>query len=118
MLFRSVKGIKTLTTTTSDIGKLRNTFSEIMDETFSLAFKTKYSLKNIKSFLRFISLGICRTYVCLDQLEKLQKANNNIFEPSKYARKEMICDMEKPGNIIKSILYYVKYDLTLRKKLQ
>jgi len=107
----SQKGIKTLTTTTTDIGKLRNTFRSIMDETFNMTYNTKYSHKNIKKFLRFISMGICRTYVCLDQLEKLQKTNSHIFEPSKYQRKELICDMEKPKNMIKSISYYVKYDL-------
>jgi len=107
----TIKGIKTLVTTETDIEHLRHTFATLMDEAFNLAYKTNYKQKNIKSFLRFISMGICRTYVCLDMLKKLQKGNDNIFSPSKYSRKELICDMEKPKNLIKSILYYTKYDI-------
>jgi len=107
----SIKGIKTLATTETNIDKLRQTFIVQMDETFRLAYSTSYKLKNIKSFLRFISMGISRTYVCLDMLEKLQKKSDNVFSPLKYSRKELICDMEKPGNILKSIIYYVRYDV-------
>jgi len=107
----NLKGIKTLANTETHIENLRRTFDNQMNETFTHALKTNYRLTSIKSFLRFISMFICRTYVCLDMFEQLQKKTNNTFTPSAYTRKDLICDMEKPANLLKSIMYYCKYNI-------
>ena len=51
---------------------------------------------------------ICRGNVCLDMLQKKEELTNNAFAIDKYKRKDLICDMEKPVNILKTINYYSK----------
>jgi hypothetical protein len=48
--------------------------------------------------------------VGLDVLERNEKKTNNIFQVEKYERKDLICDLEKPVNILKTIHYYLKYN--------
>ncbi|OPZ96362.1 MAG: hypothetical protein BWY70_01779 [Bacteroidetes bacterium ADurb.Bin408] len=105
----SCSNIQTLVTSCSDIRKLRNTYKKMMYEALALAYTTPYKKTHIKKFLFFIGIAICRAYVCFDQLEKLQLNNNNYFNPKLYTRKELICDMEKPRNLLSSIRYYNRY---------
>ncbi len=65
--------IHTLATKTTDIKDLRRYFQQELDKTFELAEACSYSSKNIRKFLKIISLGIARVFVCLDQFEELQK---------------------------------------------
>ena len=69
-------------------------------------FSSCVLVKNIEKFLKIISLGIARVYVCLDQFEVLQFKNNGQFDVASYRRKELICDMQKPKNQLKTIQYY------------
>jgi len=105
----NIEQIKTLATTTNDIGELRRIFRSMMHHTCALAHNTRFEKKNIENYLRFISMGISRVYVCLDMLDALQKKNDNIFEASAFTRKQLICDMEKTLNILKSLRYYITY---------
>lgn len=107
----SCSKIKTLATTCKNIQDLRFNYTGMMSDSFALAYKTPYKKEHIKKFLLFISIAICRTYVCFDQFEILQQKTNNQFTPSAYTRKELICDMEKPHNLLKSIMYYCKYKI-------
>ena len=102
------ENIHTLATKTTDIEDLRRYFQQELDKTFELAEACSYSPKNIGKFLKIISLGIARVYVCLDQFRELQHNSNGKFEVEKYHRKELICDMQKPGNQLKAIQYYFK----------
>jgi len=103
------QGIHTLVTTAKRIKDLRLFFSSLLAIGYEAAYKTGYPRKNIKLFLSIISLGIfSRCYVCLDQLEKLEKKSGNIFDPARYNRKDLVCDMDKGKNKLKSLKYHVK----------
>lgn len=102
------EGTVTEASTCTDIEKLRKTFDDRLKETFILAEKTSYSKENIKKFLRMTTLALARVYVCLDQFLQLQHSSENIFRPEKYSRKQLICDMQKPGNQVSALRYYLK----------
>ncbi|MCF8231722.1 MAG: hypothetical protein K9J27_05975 [Bacteroidales bacterium] len=102
------QSIKTLVTTETQINKLRHTYMELMEETVSLVKQTPFAEQNKKAFLRFISLITHRGSVGLDQLEAKQKTTSHTFLIHAYNRKDLICDMEKPKNILRVIHYYAK----------
>jgi len=99
-------GIRTMVTSAKSINHLRKTYVALTEEIFDLARGINYPAKNIKLFLRIISMVICRGFVCLDMLESLESLTNNTFTIAGYARKDLICDMEKPGNFFRTIHYY------------
>lgn len=101
-------GIRTLATLTNKINKLRKTYTSLMEETFKLVHQTDFAPKNKRNFLRFISLIICRGFVCLDFLEKNELQTNNKFSLDLYEKKDLICDMGKLSNNIKLLNYYSK----------
>ncbi len=101
-------GIKTLATTENKIGNLRKYYTGLMEETFALVHLTSFPDEHKKKFLRFIALIISRGFVCLDLLEKREKATNHVFSLPEYKRPELICDMDKPGNKIKLFSHYAK----------
>jgi hypothetical protein len=101
-------GIKTLATTENSIVRLRKYYKRLVEETFALVHLTSFSDERKIMFLRFIALIVSRGSVCLDLLEKREKATNHVFSLPEYTRQELICDMEKPGNRIKLLSYYLK----------
>lgn len=101
-------GIKTLVTTETKIQDLQQTYQSLIEEIFNIVLQTNYPVKSKKRFLRIISMIICRGNVCLDMLKKKEELTDNIFVIDKYSRKDLICDMEKPANILKTINYYSK----------
>jgi hypothetical protein len=102
-------GIKTLATTETKMGKVRNLYESLVVEVFADVLKTSYSLERKKAFNSILSMILCRGFVCLDMLEGLQNKTNGVFSIEKYGRKDLICDMEKPVNILKTINYFAKY---------
>ena len=103
-------GIRTPATEVRDIGHLRKLFQYEMDKSFKALAETEYVLKNKKKFERIIRLALARVFVCLDQFESLQKSTDNIFDPSVYSRKQLICDMENPKNKLRAINHYLNFD--------
>ncbi|MDD5184026.1 MAG: class 1 isoprenoid biosynthesis enzyme [Paludibacter sp.] len=101
-------GIRTLATCEKSMKHLREVYQQLMDEIFQLAQQTGYHRKNIRAFLRIVAAVICRGFVCLDRLEKNEKSTNNTFSLSEYSRKDLICDMEKPVNFLRTIDYYAR----------
>ena len=111
-IYKDYQGeISTLATTETKISHLRSIYRDRFDKTKESLRKTSFSEKNKKKFFKFISLIICRGFVCLDCLEENEKLTGNKFELDKYIRKQLICDMEKPKNILKTISYYSKFGL-------
>ncbi|HMK02795.1 MAG TPA: hypothetical protein VK489_01335 [Ferruginibacter sp.] len=103
------QGIHTLVTTAKKIKDLRLLFSSLLEIGYAAAYKTAYTRKNIKSFLSIISLGIfSRCFVCLDQLEKLEARSGNVFEPARYKRNDLVCDMDKTANKLRSLGYHLR----------
>jgi len=101
-------GINTLVTRAEDIKVLRNYFIKEHIKTNNFLINLNYPSRNKIFFLNKVNLALSRCYVCLDQFESLQNNSNNKFKLSDYTRKELICDMEKPLNILKSLMYYMK----------
>lgn len=101
-------GVRTLATLTNKINKLRISYKSLMEKTFKLVHQTNFAPKNKRNFLRFISLIICRGFVCLDFLEKNELQTNNTFSLDRYEKKDLICDMGKLSNNIKLLNYYSK----------
>ncbi len=97
----------TVATTSTDITKLRNLFSEELNRTYILAGNIDYPQKQVDHFLNLIKLGLSRVFVCLDQFEKLQLQIGGAFQPENYERKQLICDMQKASNQLKAMNYYL-----------
>ena len=105
-------GIRTVATECHNIDQLTDSFQNKIKETITLAFKTKFKQKNIRKFIRIISLSVfSRTLVCLKMLHKNQKLTQNKFDVSLYSRKQLVCDMEKPINIFRGLWYYNFLDI-------
>ncbi|MEH0156719.1 class 1 isoprenoid biosynthesis enzyme [Limibacter armeniacum] len=103
------ESVQTLMTSNCDIQKIRKEFSSQLDTCVQMLNSLPYPVKNKHQFIRKLLLGISRCFVCLDQFETLQRKNNGKFIPQKFSRKQLICDMEKPQNLLKSMRYYLQY---------
>jgi hypothetical protein len=103
--------IRTMATTCGRIDNIRKTFSQQLKETIHAFRQTGFHKKNVKTYTQKLLLGISRCFVCMDQLEMLQPTTNGIFAPVVYTRDEMLCDMEKTGNLLRAIKYYLNYPL-------
>lgn len=101
-------GVRTLATISTKINHLRQSYTSLMEDTFSLVHQTHFAPKNKRRFLGFISIIICRGFVCLDFLEKNELQTNNVFTLSKYVQKDLICDMGSYSNTLKLFDYYSK----------
>jgi hypothetical protein len=111
----SLNNIETLVTTTPDINDVRLMFREMARTSFNAFYRTDYPRKNIRKFLRMVSMSLCgRCYTCLDQLEKKQKLTGGVFSPKQYSRKDLVCDLDKAGNKWNSVLYHIKHDTSLQ----
>ncbi len=94
---------QTLFTNTKDITPLREMYMQKVS-TFIAAFRAlDYSKKNIEKTLHQVMTVISRGVLSINQLLSAQQTTNNIFKIEKYERRQLICDMEKPGNIWASV---------------
>ncbi|QCY70723.1 hypothetical protein FHG64_15720 [Antarcticibacterium flavum] len=103
------EGLTTAATRCRKIEELRTSFDQKLKEIYKLSEKTSYTQKNIQKFLRIITLGLARVYVCLDQFLELQESTpEKFFDANNYSRKQLICDMQKPGKQLTAIKYYLR----------
>lgn len=108
----SLQDIETLMTTTKKVGNVRLMFREMQKESFHSFYQTTYRPRDIRRFLRLVSLSLCaRCYVCFDQLEQVEKKNGGVFTPKFYSRQDLVCDLDKPGNKWSSVRYHIWEDL-------
>lgn len=103
------ENIRTLPGTCTNIDEVRKVFESQLAKTLIMIENVDFPLKNKRKFIQKLVLGISRCYVCLDQLERLEKKTAGTFKPSAYTRNDMICDMEKPANVLSSIRYFLTY---------
>ena len=96
-------GQQTLFTNTEDVGKLRVLYVELIHEMFAKFLALEYTSENKRQALLKIAIILSRGIVCLDQLMACQKRTGDKFMLGQYARADLICDMEKLSNIIKSV---------------
>ncbi len=106
------ENISTLLTTTKKIDEVRTLFRAVMDSSFQSVYGAGYPPRNVKRFLRLISMSLCsRCFVCFDQLEEKEALSYNIFTPGQYTREDLVCDMDKAGNKWRSVLYHINHQL-------
>lgn len=107
------ENISTLLTTTKKIEEVRMIFRSVMDDSFRSAYQAGYPDKNVKKFLRLISMSLCsRCFVCFDQLEKKEVATGHVFLPSQYSRNDLVCDMDKAGNKWRSVVWHIQHRIS------
>ena len=102
----SVAGVETLVTRATHISPLRALYTTYWEKVKSLVWATGYSREGKAAFLKIMGAIVSRGYVCLDMLEKREKENKGIFDPAAFSRKQLICDMEKPVNLMRTMHYY------------
>lgn len=108
-------GVTTLITSAKKISELRIYYSTVLQMGVRDALRLGYHKKNVRRFSGLISIGIfSRCYVCMNQLEKLEKRTGGVFDLKAYTRKELICDMDTVTNKWKSLRYHIK--LSRRKR--
>lgn len=99
-------GVMTLATLSTDIHTLRGEFISQMHQTINKFYSINRPLRSINGSLHILFAGVSRCLVCLDQLQKLQDSEDGIFRPNAYERKQLICDMEKPVNILRMLYHH------------
>lgn len=100
--------IATLPTTVSKIVELLKMYEEQLSLMIELSYKMDYPDIKVEKFLNGIMPVINRGFVCLDQYHNLEKNNDNIFDLASFSRKQLICDMEKPQKLFKTICYQLR----------
>lgn len=100
--------ISTIPTKIKKVKALRDEFENQRKKAFNSCFEMDYKKSNINKFLHILTPIITRCDVCLDQLQSIENKTNNQFELHSYNRKELVCDMEKTHNLLKSISHYLQ----------
>jgi len=100
-------GIATLPTTLVKVETLKELYQQQINYFIKLSYKMNYPQKNVERFLDRIMPVLNRGFVCLDRYQQLE-SNNGVFDVSSFTRKQLICDMEKPSNFLKTIWYQLK----------
>jgi hypothetical protein len=101
--------INTFVTTAKHINDVRIIFNSHLESFYSAAINSHYPQKNVRKFSEVLSLGIfSRCFVCLDHLEKNESLTSNEFQPQKYNRQQLVCDMDTKKNMLHSAAYHLK----------
>jgi len=98
-------GINTLATSAVDIRQLEFIYRKLHAGIWNSIDVVQFKSADKENFKRICLLIIVRGYVAIHRLKKVSKKTNGIFKPAEYARKDLICNMEKPLNRVK-LLYY------------
>jgi len=100
--------IQTLVTGATHISDIRNLLKERLSIYYADAFSCGFDKMQVRKFLDIISIGVfSRCFVCLDQLERNEQLTGNVFRVKEYSRKQLICDMDKPLNMLRSARSHV-----------
>lgn len=103
------KGQQTLFTRSSDIKTNYDRYYDTIDEFVNQFVNLGYKKINTRLSLMEISAILGRGAVSIDQLRALQVSSGNEFKVDRFTRKELVCDMEKISNIVKSMLFTAKF---------
>ncbi len=105
----SKNNIHTLITDTIDINIVKQEYLSLFYTFKNSLHKSTYTTTNKTKFYRFLLAVIVRGFVCLDFLFEAQLSTNNKFILSNYSRKQLVCDMETPRNLLKTFKYYMAF---------
>ncbi len=101
-------GIYTLASRCEDYKELKSLFLNRVKETNHLIAALPYNKRRKREFAVIMYFIIARAMVALDQMIKLQIKQGKPVDCLTTMRKQLITDMEKPGNIIKWLYYTYK----------
>ncbi len=105
-LYKDVKdNIYTLVNTCDDFSLFSIDFKERIRSMNKAIYALPYSAKDKKEFSIIMNTINARSMVALEQFERLQKKTGNKIEWWNRSRKDMICDMEKPANVLRWFYY-------------
>ncbi len=104
----SREGIKTLVTTTNDLNEIKELFTDSIHKTVKVYIFHDLPVNLKRFYLSKILFIFSKAYVCFDQLMQLQN-QYLCWDPLNYERKDLICDLEKPENIYKTLRYFLKF---------
>ena len=96
--------IFTLANSTADISEMKKEYDLLLAETVDEIDRVAFQKEGRIDFLRQLKLVVARSEICFDQLLKLQERSGGVFVPVNHSRKELICDMEKPANLLSSFV--------------
>ncbi|MCU0375234.1 MAG: hypothetical protein MUF24_07995 [Chitinophagaceae bacterium] len=102
-------GIRTLATMAADIAPLRALYLQRWLLVKQAIAHTSHPAAGKARFRRILSAIVARGFVCLDMLATRQHQNGGVFNPAVFTRKQLICDMEKPQNLLKTLYYFTRY---------
>ena len=103
------KNIRTLMTETRNVQSVRRLLTSRWQYASNEAYKLNYSPASVQQFLEILFLGIfSRCFVCLDQLEKIEKITAHQFNVQLYSRSQLVCDMDTNKNMLRSAAYSIK----------
>lgn len=101
-------GITTLVTGGQKIASLRTLYLERWQQVKQSLAQTRFGPRGKQQFLEILCGLASRGLVCLDMLQKRENENHGIFDPAVFTRKQLICDMEKPVNLLRTLHYYAR----------
>ncbi len=104
-------GIQTLATKATDVGEIIGEYDQILEKIITLAWQMPYPATNIRRFLKFHALFLSVAFVCFAMLKKRQAQKGLPFSVTRFSRKELICDMEKPINRLRVIGYFLRMNI-------
>jgi len=102
--------IATLATTAQNIKQLSTEYDQLVKKCFQQFAQLGYSEKNTKQFLHQFSLIMSQGKVCCEHLENIQEKYNGDFDPKKYSKRELVCDMDLMSNKWKSLKYSLRME--------
>lgn len=102
------EGICTLVTHTRGIGTLAHEFTGLWKKVQQSIANTRYTINGKKAFEKDIAILVSRGFVCLGMLQQREKENGGSFLPAAFSRKQLICDLEKPVNLLRTLHHYAR----------
>lgn len=97
--------VDTLATITTDIRLVQAEYKSLIEESFRDFQQLGYPPAKVRRFLMQVMIIVSRGLVCLDQMVKVQQKHGDTFQIEKYSRAELVCDMERPINLLRSFWY-------------
>jgi len=102
----TIQGTETIFTRMTTVANGRSLFIKQWQHTFDLISDS--DLQNTQLFADIMAFGLARCFVCLNQFEKLEHFSGS-FQPKSYEREQLICDMEKPKNLLSAINHFIQH---------
>ncbi|WP_295233820.1 hypothetical protein [Sediminibacterium sp.] len=102
-----IEGIQNLFNDQTDLRHRRALMENKIIQLKQNLFQLNFSLKNKQLVWEMFFSIISRGLISLDQAINLQVSANGVFNVANYTRSALVCDMEKPKNIL-SCLHYLR----------